>query len=86
MEKFLLILRLLADVTPVLINAIKAVEEALPGSGMGAQKLAIVRSMLESAYQNYTDTKIAFDDVWPSIQKLIQSIIATYNTVGVFKK
>lgn len=86
MEKFLLIIRLLAVIVPVLIEAIKAVEAAMPESGLGKQKLEIVRTMVESAYAQMTGVTVAFSEVWPMIERLIAAIVASYNAIGTFKK
>ena len=44
MNTVVMILQLL----PALITAIKAIEDAIPGSGQGEQKLAAVRAILEA--------------------------------------
>jgi len=91
--KFISIARLLLSLLPVLIEAIKAAEEAIPGEGKGEAKLALIRTILELAYTStndvadkFDDVANKFDDVWPMIQKTIGSIVATFNKLGVFKK
>jgi len=84
--KFLTILRTVINLMPVLIQAIKAAEEAIPGSGKGEQKLAMVRGVLEAAYGVATDTEATFDEVWPAVQKAIASIVSALNAAGMFKK
>jgi len=84
--KFLQIARLIISMMPILISAIKAAEDALPGKGKGEQKLAMVRGMLESAYGAATDAESTFDEVWPAIQKAIASIVAAFNAVGELDK
>lgn len=86
MEKFLLVMRLLVQLLPVLIDIIKTVETAIPGAGKGEQKLAMVREMMEAAYSYAGIAAVKFDEVWPTIQRLITSIVTTYNSVGIFKK
>jgi len=84
--KFISIARLILSLLPVLIEAIKAAEEAIPGEGKGEAKLALIRTVLEVAYTSATDVSDKFDDVWPVMQKTIGSIVATFNKLGVFKK
>jgi len=64
---------------PALIAAIKAVEDAIPGSGKGEQKLEAIRQIL-----------ITVDDsvgaIWPKIQAVIGVVVNLLNTTGVFKK
>jgi len=84
--KFLTILRTVVSLMPVLIQAIKAAEEAIPGSGKGEQKLVMIRGVLEAGYNIATDTEATFDEVWPAIQKAVGSIVSALNAAGVFKK
>ncbi len=64
---------------PSLIATIKAIEEAIPGSGAGEAKLALIREIMESAHSNITD-------LWPAIEKAVALIVATMNKIGEFKK
>lgn len=75
MEKVLIIAKLI----PALIDVIKAIEEAIPGQGKGEAKLAAVRGILENTVDE-------FSKLWPSLEKVIQVLVATLNAVGVFKK
>jgi len=84
--KYLQIVQLILSLFPTLISAIKAVEDAIPGSGHGEQKLAMVRAMLESAYEVSTDALGRFIDIWPALEKTIAGIVAAFNAVGLFKK
>ena len=84
--KYLQLIQLIISLLPTLISTIKAVEDAIPGSGHGEQKLAMVRAMLESAYEVSTDVMGSFIDVWPALEKTISSIVAAFNAVGLFKK
>ena len=84
--KFLSLVRIVISLMPILIEAIRAVEEALPGSNNGAAKLAMVRGLLESSYETATDTEATFSEIWPAIQKTVSSIVTAFNNAGVFKK
>ncbi len=84
--KFLQIAKLLISLLPILIEAVRAVESAIPESGKGEQKLAMVRAALESAYEISTDLDLTFVQIWPQIQKIISSVVSTFNATGVFKK
>jgi len=78
--------RLILALLPVLIDAIKAAEEALPGKGKGEVKLAMVRAALEAAYSISNDTVVRFEQVWPALQSVITSIVTTFNTFKIFAK
>lgn len=84
--KFLTIVRTVIALLPVLIDAIKAAEAAIPGEGKGEAKLAMVRGMLEAAYSVATDTETSFNELWPAIQKAIGSIVTALNSAGAFKQ
>lgn len=75
MEKIIIILKLL----PVIISAIKAIEESVTGTGFGVQKLQAVRQILELA-----DNSIG--TIWPTVESTIKVLVNLFNTTGVFKK
>ena len=75
MGNVLIILQLI----PALITAMKAIEEAIPGSGQGEKKLALVRAILE-----VVDGNIA--KLWPQISGVINALVAAFNATGIFKK
>lgn len=75
LEKAVAILKLI----PVVIAMIKSVEEFLPVSGMGKEKLELVRTTLESTYEHAKE-------VWPTLEKVISQLISLANAFGVFKK
>lgn len=67
---------------PVLIQAVKAIEEAIPGQGKGEQKLAAVRGILEgiaSATNNAT-----FAALWPMLETAAKVIVTAFNATGIF--
>ena len=75
MDKIILIAKLI----PVIIEIIKAIEEAIPGQGQGEKKLAAVRGILESTVEG-------FNNLWPNVEKIIPVIVSALNAAGVFKK
>lgn len=64
---------------PAIIVAIKAIEEAIPGSGQGEQKLAAIRAIMEAANGNLAA-------YWPLIQTTIGVLVGIFNKTGVFQK
>lgn len=79
------IILLLVQLIPALIEALKAIEAAIPGSGKGAEKLAMVRSVLEAGWQ-FSKGEIPFNEAWPAIEKAIGALVAGFNRLGVFQK
>jgi hypothetical protein len=84
--KFLQIVRILLEMLPIIIQTIKAVEEAIPGQGKGEAKLALVRSALEAAYEISNDLDFSFETLWPQIKVIIDKTVSVFNTIGEFKK
>jgi len=73
------VLLLIAQLIPALIAMIKAIEEALPIAGMGSEKLAAVRQIIETAFEGAKET-------WPVIEKVIGILVTLFNSTGVFGK
>ncbi len=78
-------LKLLLALLPQIIDAVKAAE-LLFGTGVignGSAKLDLVKSVLEIAFTAISpDAKARFDDVWPSIEKIVGNVVRLYNTFG----
>jgi hypothetical protein len=72
-------LRTILALIPALIEAIKAIEEAIPGSGKGEQKLAAIRGIIEASYEHASS-------IMPVVEKVIKVLVDTLNATGVFKK
>jgi len=73
---------------PLVLAAVKAVEEAIPLPGQGKQKLDLVLDVIKSAYDASTSLSKEF-----SIEKLItlvvpmiNQIVALHNALGLFQK
>lgn len=71
---------------PILIQVIKAVEEAIPGQGKGEQKLQMIRGAVEGVYATFSQASISFEELWPSIQSLAKTVVSVFNATGQFKK
>ncbi|MDQ5880153.1 MAG: hypothetical protein QG638_2890 [Pseudomonadota bacterium] len=86
MNKVILVIKIVAALWASVIALIKQAEEMLPEQGQGAQKLAIVRAALEAAFQTFKDLEVRFEEVWPTLAAMIASVVAVFNSRGVFKK
>ncbi len=75
MQNIVIILQLI----PALITALKAIEEAIPGSGQGEQKLSAIRGILEAVDGSITS-------LWPQISSVISVLVTLFNNTGIFKK
>ena len=86
MSKLIAIIKIVAQLLPAIIEAIKAIEAAIPQSGQGAQKLALVRELIEAAFEAVQDAGVTFAEVWPAVQRLIAKIVGVFNSTGIFAK
>lgn len=86
MSKLIAIIKIIAQLLPTIIEAIKAIEAAVPASGQGAQKLALVRELIEAAFEAVQDAGVTFGEVWPAIQRLIAKLVGLFNSTGIFNK
>lgn len=80
--KWLQVARAVLMLMPVLIAAIRAVEEAIPGEGKGEQKLAQIRGVLESAHDSMSKSVVSFEDIWPVLETAIKNLVTAFNAAG----
>lgn len=83
---FLTTIKLVLSLLPVIIDAVKAIEAALPAGGQGAAKLDAIRAMLQSAYSVASDATASFESVWPAISGTVSAVVSLFNKAGVFSK
>lgn len=83
---YLQIVKAAVGLLPVVIEAIKALEAAMPEEGAGAQKLEIIKTTIAKAYDNASDAVGTFESIWPVLSTMVGAIVAAYNALGVFKK
>lgn len=75
MNNLILVVKLL----PVIIEAIKAIEQAVPGQGKGEQKLAALRGILE-----VLDSGIVA--IWPQVSKVVGILVEAMNRTDSMPK
>jgi hypothetical protein len=68
MDKIIMVLRLL----PAIVAAVKALEEALPASGAGKDKLAALREIMVSI-----DTGVTA--IWPAVETAVAAVVSLMN-------
>lgn len=84
--QFFEILKLVIGLLPLLIQAIKAVEQAIPEGGKGADKLELIKGVVQTAYDTSSKLSVSFEQLWPTVSGTIQTIVKTFNNTGAFKK
>lgn len=75
MKIFLLIVQMI----PALITLVKELEAAMPKAGVGAEKLAAVRKIVEASFDGAME-------IWPVVEKVIGTLVGLFNSTGVFTK
>ena len=68
---------------PVVIAAVKSVEELIPVSGAGKAKMNLVMTTVQDAFDGVI---AAWPTIQPILEKLITGIVSLANEFGVFKK
>lgn len=86
MNAFIEVVKLIAQILPLIIEIIKAVESQVPESGKGQEKLTLVRELLQVAYDQGEEIGSSFDEIWPTLKKVIDSVVAAFNRLGIFTK
>ena len=84
MNNFLIILKLF----PLILGAVKAIEEAVPLPGQGQKKLDAVLNVVEQAYEGSTELSQSFswDKLVAVVVPMIGSIVNLHNELGLFAK
>ncbi|MCZ2147981.1 MAG: hypothetical protein LC126_09395 [Bryobacterales bacterium] len=84
MNTLLIILKML----PLVLTAVRAVEEAIPLPGVGKKKLDLVLDILRTAYDGSVDVAREFS--WEKLVTLVVPMIARivdlHNELGLFQK
>ena len=84
MNKFLTILKLF----PVVLGAVKAVEESIPLPGEGKKKLDLVLDVVQQAYDGSAELSQSFswDKLVAVVVPMIGNIVNLHNDLGLFAK
>jgi len=72
-------LKLIVQILPILIDLIRSIETVLPETGIGKQKLQFVRELIQSVAPELLDN-------WPTIEKVVATVVSLFNQLGFFKK
>lgn len=79
------IIQIAASLLPVAAQVVQSVEQALPNTP-GAQKLDVVKGILQCAYNVEQSAETAFESAWPALSAGISGIVAAFNASGLFKR
>ena len=81
-------LLIILKIFPLVLAAVKAVEEAIPLPGQGKKKLDLVLDVLKSAYDASTELTSGFswEKLVTVVVPMIERIVALHNALGLFQK
>lgn len=78
--------KLVLGLLPTILEAVKAVEAALPISGKGKEKLELVKTSVQAVFDASNQTVTTFQETWPQLEKVVSAVVTLFNSVGLFKK
>ena len=81
---FLSILKLVVQLLPMLIDAVKAIEAAVPAAGQGSVKLEAVKNLVMSVADITQD--VDSKNLGSAIEKATSLVVTLLNKTGVFSK
>ena len=79
-------IKLILSLLPLIIDAVRAIEAALPATGQGAAKLQLIRETLQAGFSTAGDAVAAFEQAWPAIERVVGAVVGLFNRAGVFDK
>jgi hypothetical protein len=72
-------IKLILSLLPLVIQAVRQLEELFPESDRGAMKLDLIRRTIQNVYD-------ISDNTLPLIEKMVNTIVDVFNKFGIFKK
>jgi len=80
-------LLIILKIFPVVLQAVRAVEEAIPLPGQGQKKLDLVLAILKQAYDASTELQsFSWDKLVAVVVPMIASVVGLFNELGLFQK
>ena len=74
---------------PLVVDLVRTIEQAMPLKGVGAQKLDLLKGVLEDAHQTMTseDKKtLSPERLQLAAASIANRLVGYFNTTGVFQK
>ena len=81
-QAFLAIAKVVLGIVPELLRVISAIEDQFQQQGAGSAKLGMVKEFMRSIYEGFGKLDIAFETLWPTIERIVTVVVGTYNTLG----
>lgn len=80
------LIRQVAGLIPVIIELVKLAEQLFPEEGTGVTKFAWVRETLREIHATTVDVTGDFEELWPTLQKVVEGTVAAFKATGLFSK
>lgn len=74
------------ELVTVIIGAMRALEAAIPESGMGSAKRAALRAAIEAGWDAVSGVLGPLEEIWPRVEEIASKLVAAFNSTGLFKK
>jgi len=85
MKRFLQLIEMAVKLLPLVVAAVKAIEEAAPVSGQGPLKAELLKSMVDAAYATGDDDLPPLSSVIALVNRLTAGVVALCKQAGIFK-
>lgn len=85
MNNFFIILGLVNQLLPLILQTVKALEVEFPQGGQGAQKLQMVTSIIEQALSATQGLQVTAQQLLPIVTPIVSAAVAMYKANGTFK-
>lgn len=83
-SKLKAILLVLSTIVPVVQSLVQQAEALFPAGTPGAAKLAYVKEAIGAIWGTIQGVEADFETVWPSIEKLVASMVTAFNGLKQF--
>jgi hypothetical protein len=84
MKRFLQVLELAVKLLPMIVAAVKAIEDAAPVAGQGPSKAELLKAMIDAAYEAGGDDLPPLASILGLVDKLTGGIVALFKRAGIF--
>lgn len=71
-------IKMIASLLPLIIDLVTTIEKSFSATGIGTEKLKFIKEILAMVWDNV----IPFSEAWGTIEKVINSIVSIFNTIG----
>jgi len=85
MTAFLNVLRIIVSLLPAIVQVVRTLEDAIPMNGIGSEKLAVVKGIVEDAYgvlDAEQQKTLSLSALISAVVSIVSRIVSLFNKVG----